>query len=159
MKSKKLKARPVAPRRIEPKPTPVTPRNGSIIPLFIVPRTDEVTGHYFSWFQARGLPPPVPSLDGIFIGCDGGLICGAMLDPTQGPYLFAEHLATNPQAPVRLRHRAVSLLIRTLRAYSAITSKYAMVIIRSGSLIRILSREGFSAQSAVVMTTNPVCAL
>lgn len=126
--------------------------------LHVVPRTAELQQQWLSWHQTRGSMPAIPE-DMILIADGRGLICGCGLFPTAGPYVLAEHLATNPSAPMRLRHRAVSALLRTLKAYCAMRAKHPIAIIRHRSLVRLLAREGFSAQSAVVMSASPVLAL
>lgn len=138
---------------------PPTPKNSPVreprLPLVLVPRTDETYRRYQAMFAAHAAEQPPPSEDVIFVGYGSELVCGVSLYPTAGPYLFAEHLATNPRAPLRMRHRAVVLLLRALRAYSAMRSKYPMVVIRHRSLIRMLTREGFAHQAAVLMSAAP----
>jgi len=124
--------------------------------LHVVPKTPELYGHYMSWFQSRGAALPPPSDDMILIADPRGALCGVSLYPTTGPYVFAEHMATNPMAPLRLRHRAVAALLRALRAYCAMRAKYPLVVIRHRALVRMLVREGFTHQPAVVMSADPV---
>ena len=128
--------------RIRPVPTP----------LFAVPASLETWNEYIGWFALRRLPvPPVPE-HSIFIGDARGLICGAGLYPTKGPYVFAEHLATNPSCPSKLRHRAVSSLAAVARAYCATTAKFPLIVIRHRALVRILMRAGYVTTPGIIMT-------
>jgi hypothetical protein len=75
--------------------------------------------------------------------------------PTKGPYVFVENLATCPGAGLRLRHRAVVLLVYLVRSYVAARGKHPIVVARHRGIVRLLARSGFVAQPAVVMTCNP----
>lgn len=127
--------------------------------LHVVPRTPEFQAQWLSWHQARGGPMPAIPEDMILIADPRGLLCAVGLFPTKGPHVFAEHLSTNPAAPLRLRHRAVMALLRALKAYCAMRAKYPLVIIRHRSLMRMLTREGFAPMPAVVLSTDPTLRL
>lgn len=124
--------------------------------LFVIPATPAGWREYAGLFESRKLVAPPPSTDIVLVADARGLVCGVSLYPSSGPYVFVEHLASNPQRPLRLRHRGVSLLAALVRSYCAIHSKYPVVVVRSRGLCKMLGRLGYETQVAVVMTAKPI---
>lgn len=124
-------------------------------PLYIVPNMPELWEAFGRFFDARQVPRPVPSEDVLLVADARGLIAGVCLYPCRGPFVIVEHLSTNPGAPARLRHRAVTLLVTLVKTYAATKARYPIVVVRKPSLVRLLAKNGFLSQQAVVMTCNP----
>ncbi len=83
-------------------------------------------------------------------------MCGVSLYPTEGPDFFAEHAATNPQAPATLAHRGFEKLIAQVRVYAALRAKYPVLLIRHRSILRMLSKQGFRSMEGIAVTCDPV---
>lgn len=135
-------------------PKAVVPRRRPS-PLIVTPNTPETWETFCRWFDGRKLPrPPLPE-DSLFVGDARGIVAGVCFYPTKGPYVLVENLATLAVAPLRVRHRAVVLLVSLVRAYTAARAKYPLVVVRHRGIVRLLARNGFTAQQAVVMTAPP----
>lgn len=98
---------------------------------------------YVTWFAARGLRAPTPTLSGIFVG-DAAPIAGCLLYPTTGEYLFAEHAATNHLVSPRLRHAYFLEMLIELRRSATWTGKRAMAVVepRKG-ISKLLLKQGW----------------
>lgn len=100
-------------------------------------------GDYASWLTARGKPIPFPS-QGIVIASDGVPLCGALLYPTVGPYVFVEHAATNPKAPLRARHGAFSALLEAIREAGRASNQTPICLVQpSAGMKRLLMKAGY----------------
>lgn len=134
----------------------MTRRKAKRPPLTVSPNSPETWEVFCRWFDARKLPrPPYPE-DSLFVGDARGIVAGVCMYPTKGPYAIIENLSTCPGAGIRIRHRAVVLLVSLVRAYLAARAKFPLVVVRRRSLVRLLARSGFVSQQAVVMTASPV---
>lgn len=131
---------------------PVKKRRSPRPALTVHPNTPETWELFCRWFDARKLPrPPYPE-DSFFVGDARGIVAGVCLYPTKGPYVLAENLSTLAVAPLRIRHRAVSLLVSLVRAYSCARAKFPLVVVRHRGIVRLLARSGFTPQQAIVMS-------
>ena len=124
--------------------------------LVLVPRTQRVMEEYASWFIARKLPLPILGTDTLFIADPRGVLAGVCLYPTEGGFILVEHLATNPAAPMKTRHRAVVALAKAVRVYAAAKSKYPVAVVRSRGILRVMLKEGFAMQPGVVVQAEPL---
>ena len=120
-----------------------------------VPLSPESWTTFCSWHNRAG-SQIAATKEAIMVADGDLLLAGACLFPTDSVYLFAEHLATNPDAPLRKRHAAVCVLVDELRRYAAVRGKFVMVVIRHRSLAKMLERVGFTRSQGVVMFAPPV---
>jgi hypothetical protein len=114
---------------------------------------------YCSWFTARKVEPPPYVSDCIFVVSGHGtqkqtFVAGCCVYPCDGPYAFAEHLATNPGAPVRLRHGASAYLMRQLSAYGAMRKKTMLAMALPG-MAKMCRKAGFKDVAVAVLVHGP----
>lgn len=108
------------------------------------------------FFTQRNLGAPPRPADGVWVGTERGLlVCGVCLYPTDGPYCVVEHSASDPSAPVRLRHAASVALIDGVRTYGALRSKNMLCFPRDKGILRLLEKGGFSRSPAVCVYHPP----
>ena len=108
-------------------------------------------------WPAGGEPPrellrlrPLAPDRALFVGATTpGLpnVCGLGLHETRG-YVFLDDLTTNPDVPVRLRLRAVELLLRAAQQYAISVGKPICAFTSVPSLYRIARRLGFVSRPA-----------
>lgn len=125
----------------------------------LVPHRAKNLPIWLQWQSDRGTEPLALPEDGVWVAADGVLVAGVGIWSTSGPWAFAEHLATDPKAPKRVAHRAVVLLVQTLRAYSAMRGKFVFCIIRHKGIARILKRNHFEQPPGVLFFPNPEVSL
>lgn len=112
------------------------------------PLHPQLWAEFQTFFQSRNAPlPPVPK-DCLFVTVPeqvgtSRVIAGIGMYPTEAQYVLVEHLATNPAASTRDRHRAVSLLASAVRLYCTARGKFPLLVIRSRAIGRILQRAGY----------------
>lgn len=70
-------------------------------------------------------------------------LAGLAIFQTDGPFMLADHFATNPDVPPRLRHEAGMLIARTLSVVGAVMGKAMSIAPNSRSLELMLLRAGF----------------
>lgn len=98
---------------------------------------------YAEWMLARGKKVPFPGY-GIVIAQTELPICGVMLYSTVGPYLFAEHAATNPNAPLRLRHGAFLAMLQAIRETGQRANQTPICLVQpSAGMKRLLMKAGY----------------
>jgi hypothetical protein len=74
-------------------------------------------------------------------------------------HFFLEHLITNPTMPLKVRHRAVELIIKCVRSYASATGKFAYLVTDVPSVARMLARRGFTHKPVQLMSASPEMAL
>jgi hypothetical protein len=132
----------------------------------IYPPSELTLKVYGQWCQKRGIALPPLSKDGIFVGIPQltkaktptvpVFVCACLLYPTDGPYVFGEHLVSNPDLPARVVHRGVERLIGVLKVYSATRGKYPLVVPQTKALERMLERQEFQSTGKPVFQAPPV---
>lgn len=80
------------------------------------------------------------------------LAAGAMAYDSTGPFLFFEHLVTNPDLPARTRWAAVNLMAVEMLSMCRHLGKVPQVTVRHKGILKILERAGLKTQGAIVMT-------
>lgn len=88
----------------------------------------------------------------VFIVEGDTLLCGVQVYDTTGPFLFFEHLVTNPSIPHKQRHKAADLLIREGMNMCRMFGKYPQVVVRHGGIKKLLMRHGFFHPGTILMT-------
>lgn len=97
---------------------------------------------------------PWPSRLTVFIAEGKELVAGVMVYDTTGPFLFFEHLVTNPEAPLKLRFRAVNLLVEECLSMCRHLGKLPQVMVQHAGIKRILEKHGLVAPGAFCMTCH-----
>ncbi len=134
--------------------------------MVIYPPAEYTVKAYVAWCKKRDIAVPPMGKDAIFVGIPntgprGGvlpptMVCGCMLYPTDGPYVFAEHLISNPELPARVVHRAVERLIGVVLVYAATRGKWPWIIPQSRAIATMLERQGFTTNKQYVYVAEPV---
>lgn len=119
-----------------------------------VPLTEERFATYASWWQARGLPVPIPGARAILLDQNGELVSGMMLYSTDGPYTFFEHFAVSPKAPPGLAHRALSMTLAIAEGLCAMEAKVPLVMAGKKGIVSLLERTGYKRQTDLGVFTK-----
>jgi hypothetical protein len=127
--------------------------------LFAVPLGPEIWQQYTGFFKYREggrlSVPPAPRAGAWIVTQRGQLVAGYCIYSTDASFLFAEGLATDPAAPLRLRHKAVEHVILVVNAFAATTGKHIVATPRVRGVAKVLARYGFQMQPGVIMTSGP----
>ena len=119
----------------------------------LVCATEEWLGKYLRIGRQRDIGFQIwPSRMAILVAEGKELIAGVMVYDSTGPFLFFEHLLTDPEAPLRKRHHAVTLMAQELMHMCRHFGKVPQVSVRHRGIQRILERVGLQAPGATVMT-------
>lgn len=118
--------------------------------LVIVP-TSQAYPEYAEWWKGRKLAPPFPPTIGIFIAhIDFGLITGACVFTTDGPFMLLEHFSVNPKL-MRLWMPAAEKTLGHFRRLAVSMNKFPIICADRKSLSRVAERHGFRFTGARVM--------
>lgn len=125
------------------------------VSLFLARLTPDIWAQFIQFYQKRELDyrPYLPN-HGIWIvdgleTIDFGdrrapvLVAGCCIYPCDGPFAVVEFVSTNPAAPPRLRHRAVSLICQGVAEWSQITGKTALCFPVDKGVERMMQKAGF----------------
>jgi hypothetical protein len=127
--------------------------------IYSAPLTPQIWRQFEAFFASREggrlSVPPVPKAGVWIVVQDGTLLAGVCLYDTDGPFLLAEGLATNPGIPATLAHKAVTDMIFLVKAQASSRGKYIVVTPRVRGVAKILERHGFQVQRGVIMTSAP----
>ena len=93
---------------------------------------------------------PWPSRLALLAAEGDSLVAGVMAYDTSGPFLFFEHLVTDPSAPLSLRWAAVDLMASEVLTVCRVLSKLPQVVVSSRGIAKILRRHGLQSTHAVV---------
>ena len=119
----------------------------------LVCATEQWLGKYQEVCQARNLGfRPWPSRLALMVAEGMELVAGVMVYDSTGPFLFFEHLVTNPAARPRNRWAAVSLMAEEMMTMCRLFGKVPQVTVTHKGVKRILERAGLVWPGAVVMT-------
>jgi hypothetical protein len=80
------------------------------------------------------------------------MLCGVQVYDTTGPFLFFEHLVTNPAVSPRFRYAAADLLIEEGMNMCRMFGKYPQVVVRHGGIKNLLKKHGFFHPGTILMT-------
>jgi hypothetical protein len=101
----------------------------------------------------RGLPRPS---QGIWLCTpDYQLVVGLCIYDTDGPFIVAEHLVSNPAFKLRERFRAFDLALAILRGFATCRAKWIVAHPSRKGLARYLERRGFKSQNVGTLTSPP----
>lgn len=121
----------------------------------VVANTQQTWNEYSRLFLLRKLSPPPWSEHALFIEHSPDMVAGFCMYPTKGPYVFCEHLVTNPTLPAKVRHKGLCVLLGSLKLYCAATGKVPLIVARHRGLVKVLRRMGYLPQQALVLTAVP----
>lgn len=115
--------------------------------------SDAWSRKYLELCKARELPyTPWLSRLAVYIVEGDTLLCGVQVYDTTGPFLFFEHLVTNPAVSARVRYAAAYLLIEEGMHMCRVFGKYPQVVVRHGGIKSLLEKHGFFHPKTIVMT-------
>jgi hypothetical protein len=115
--------------------------------------TDEWSRKYLELCEARELAyKPWLSRMAVYVVEKGTMVCGVQVYDTTGPFLFFEHLVTNPDVSPRERYAAVSFLIEEGMNMCRMFGKYPQVVVRHGGIKNLLKKHGFFHPGTILMT-------
>lgn len=118
--------------------------------LVMVP-TQQAYAEYRSWWEARKLAPPMPPNIGIFVAHgEYGLITGACVFNTDGPFALLEHFSVNPKL-IRLWKPAAVTTLEHFRRIAVSMNKFPVICADRNSLARVCEAHGFAFTGARVM--------
>ncbi len=119
----------------------------------LVCATEQWLGKYQELARARNLGfQPWPSRMAILAVDGQDLLAGVMVYDSTGPFLFFEHLITNPDVSPRARWAAVSSMAEEMMSMCRHFGKVPQVTVRHKGIKRILERVGLVWPGAGVMT-------
>lgn len=123
-----------------------------------VPLNPQIWQQYagFWTFRGPGLQAPPAPRQGYWVVTDSGaLVAGVCIYNTDSIFLIAEGLATNPQAPLKMRYAAVQFLINAVLSDATSRGMVVVAMPRVPSVARTLQKRGFQIQPGVIMTSAP----
>lgn len=88
----------------------------------------------------------------LFVAHGDDLVAGVMVYDTTGPFLFFEHLVTNPAFLPRTRWMAVDMMAGEMMTMCRHAGKLPQVIVRHRGILQILKRYGLRETGAVSLT-------
>jgi len=104
-------------------------------------------------YESRGVqPPPRPSREMVVV-FGNQAVAALAYQETETLAVFT-HLVTEPSAPLRVRHRAVRLLLRAVQGYGAVTGR-ACLSVASKGVARFMKRSGCTAVSEGALVHIP----
>ena len=125
----------------------------------VVANAQQTWNEYSRLFLLRKLSPPPHSEHALFIVHGEPqrpeMVAGFCMYPTKGPYVFCEHLVTNPGVRPMVRHKGLCVLLGALKLYCASTGKVPLIVARHKGLVKVLMRAGYLPQQALVLTAVP----
>jgi hypothetical protein len=99
----------------------------------------------------RDLPfTPWPSRLALLAARGDDLVAGVMAYDTTGPFIFFQHLVTNPLAPIRARWAAVDLMAGEILGMCRMLNKLPEITVSSRGIAKILRRHGLQNTQAVL---------
>ena len=104
-------------------------------------------------YEHRGIKPPTSSSKEMMVVL-GNQAVAALAYQEVGTLAVFTHLVTEPSAPLRVRHRAVRLLLRTVQGYGAVTGR-ACLSVASKGVARFMKRSGCTAVSEGALVHIP----
>lgn len=108
---------------------------------------------YQELFQTRELGyTPWASRLALFVANGDELVAGVMVYDTSGPFLFFEHLVTNPAVSHRQRWMAVDMMAAEMLTMCRHAGKLPQVIVKHRGIAQILKRYGLRETGAVSLT-------
>lgn len=110
---------------------------------------------YVSWFKRRGAPVPPPPIHAVFVSHDGDLIIGCCYYVGDPPYMYFEHLCSNPDVSPSLSHRALVFGVRAIMAMGTFHSRIVLIFARHQGIINVLKKCGFHQEPSVVFYAVP----
>lgn len=125
------------------------------VSLFLARLTPDIWQQFLGFYQSRELDtqPFYPNhgvwiVDGIETVPVNGkraprLIAGCCIYPCDGPFAVVEHVSTNPNASIRLRHRAVILICNSVANWAQLASKTALCFPVDKGVARMMEKAGF----------------
>lgn len=117
--------------------------------------TEQWMGKYQELGRKRNIGfQPWPSRLTLFVADGQDLVAGVMVYDSTGPFLFFEHLITNPDLPGRLRLAAVKLMAVQMIEMCRHFGKVPQITVRHKGIIRILESVGLVWPGAGVMTCS-----
>lgn len=117
--------------------------------------TEQWLGKYQGLVEKRALGyRPWPSRLTLLVAEGQELIAGVMVYDSTGPFLFFEHLVTNPDFPARARWAAVKLMAVQMVEMCRHFGKVPQVTVRHKGIRRILESVGLVWPGAGVMTCS-----
>ncbi len=119
----------------------------------LVCATEQWLGKYQELGVKRKLGfQPWPSRMAILVAEGLELVAGVMVYDSTGPFLFFEHLITNPSMPSRTRWAAVNLMAEEMMVMCRHFGKVPQITVRHKGVKRILERAGLVWPGVGVMT-------
>lgn len=115
--------------------------------------SDDWSRKYLALCKARELTyVPWLSRMAVYIVEGETMLCGVQVYDTTGPFLFFEHLVTNPDVSPRVRYAAAYLLIEEGMNMCRMFGKYPQVVVRHVGIKNLLKRHGFFHPGTILMT-------
>lgn len=87
------------------------------------------------------------------------LVVGMCIYDTDGPFIVAEHLVSNPTFSAKTRFAAFDLTLNLLRAYATMKGKWIIAHPSKTGLARYLVRRGFSRMRVDTLVSSPSLAV
>lgn len=108
---------------------------------------------YQELFRERELGyVPWASRQALFVAHEDELVAGVMVYDTSGPFLFFEHLVTNPKVTPKRRWMAVDIMAGEMMTMCRHAGKLPQVIVKHRGIAQILKRYGLRETGAVSLT-------
>ena len=121
----------------------------------IVCVSDDWSRKYLKLCKAREMTyTPWLSRLAVYVVEGDVMLCGVQVYDTTGPFLFFEHLVTNPAVSPRLRYAASDLLIEEGMNMCRMFGKYPQVVVRHGGIKNLLKKHGFFHPGTILMTCD-----
>jgi hypothetical protein len=113
---------------------------------------------YLDWFKQRNLIFPVQPKEAIFIADEDNdeLIGGACVYPTEGPWIFIEHMSFKPGLSKSLILRGMYHGMQAARGLGAMMGKRPLIHSNHPSIDAMLARCGYTKSEMTCWYTDPV---
>ncbi|MBW2675805.1 MAG: hypothetical protein JRD89_20760 [Deltaproteobacteria bacterium] len=126
--------------------------------LYIAPYTLFNWYVYLDWFKQRELDLPSQPKEMILVADEDtdDLVGGACVYPTEGPWVFIEHMSFKPDLPKSLILRGMYHGMQAARGLGAMIGKRPLIHSSHPSIDAMLARCGYTKSEMTCWYTDPV---